>query len=88
MTVRLSGTEQTMNVPPGETILEAAMHTRDDVPYACIGGACGTRKARLLHGTVHMDQNFALGQADLKSGYILTCQSHPTSRTAMIDYDA
>jgi hypothetical protein len=35
-----------------------------------------------------MDQNFALGMADLKSGYVLTCQSHPTSPTVTVDYDA
>ena len=29
-----------------------------------------------------MDQNFALGRADLDAGYVLTCQSHPTSSDA------
>ncbi|MBV8218839.1 MAG: 2Fe-2S iron-sulfur cluster binding domain-containing protein [Solirubrobacterales bacterium] len=53
-----------------------------------MGGACGTCKARLLGGTVEMDQNFALGQADLADGYVLTCQSHPTSPSVTVDYDA
>ncbi len=60
---------------------------RRDAPYACLGGACGTCKARLVSGTVEMDQNFALGQADLDAGYILTCQSHPTSAEVSVDYD-
>ena len=47
-----------------------------------MGGACGTCRAKLVDGTVEMDQNFALGPADLDAGYVLTCQSHPTSADA------
>ncbi len=88
VTMRLSGTEQTLELAPGDTILEAALQVRDDTPYACMGGACGTCKAKLLAGTVEMDQNFALGATDLHDGYVLTCQSHPTSPTVTVDYDA
>ena len=88
VTMRLSGTELTLELEPGDTILEAALQVRDDTPYACMGGACGSCKARLLAGTVEMDQNFALGAADLHDGYVLTCQSHPTSPTVTVDYDA
>lgn len=35
-----------------------------------------------------MDQNFALGPAELEAGYVLTCQAHPTSPTVTVDYDA
>ena len=34
-----------------------------------------------------MDHNFALGQDDLERGYVLTCQSHPTSPEVSVDYD-
>jgi ring-1,2-phenylacetyl-CoA epoxidase subunit PaaE len=88
VTFRLSGAEQTTDLRPGETILEAALQVRDDAPYACMGGACGTCKAKLLCGTVEMDQNFALGNSDLEAGYVLTCQSHPTSPEVTVDYDA
>jgi ring-1,2-phenylacetyl-CoA epoxidase subunit PaaE len=53
-----------------------------------MGGACGTCRAKLLEGTVQMDQNFALGPAELQAGYVLTCQSHPTSPAVSVDYDA
>ncbi|HEV2813760.1 MAG TPA: 2Fe-2S iron-sulfur cluster-binding protein [Solirubrobacteraceae bacterium] len=53
-----------------------------------MGGACGTCRARVVCGSVEMDQNFALGQADLDAGYVLTCQSHPTSPEVTVDYDA
>jgi ring-1,2-phenylacetyl-CoA epoxidase subunit PaaE len=35
-----------------------------------------------------MEQNFALSPADVEAGYVLTCQSHPTSPTITVDYDA
>jgi ferredoxin len=52
-----------------------------------MGGACGTCRAKLLEGTVEMDHNFALKQDDLDNGYVLTCQSHPTSDAVTVDYD-
>jgi ring-1,2-phenylacetyl-CoA epoxidase subunit PaaE len=88
VTIHLAGSEETVELRPGDTILDAALRARDDAPYACMGGACGTCKAKLLTGTVEMDHNYALGQADLESGYVLTCQSHPTGPTVSIDYDA
>jgi ring-1,2-phenylacetyl-CoA epoxidase subunit PaaE len=88
VTIRLDGREESFELPGGETILEGALQVRGDTPYACMGGACGTCRAKLLDGTVEMDHNFALGQEDLERGYVLTCQSHPTSREVVVDYDA
>lgn len=87
VTVRLSGKKQTFGLAAGDTILESALQAGIGAPYSCMGGACGTCRAKLLGGTVEMDQNFALGRNDLDAGYILTCQSHPTSPTVSVDYD-
>ena len=35
-----------------------------------------------------MDANFALTDAELEEGYILTCQSHPLTDTVVVDFDA
>jgi len=35
-----------------------------------------------------MRRNYALEQEELDAGYILTCQSLPTSPTITVDYDA
>ena len=59
-----------------------------DAPYACLGGACGTCKAKVLLGSVAMEQNFALSPAVVEAGYVLTCQSHPITPSVTIDYDA
>ncbi len=87
VTFTLADRRETVELNPGDSILEAALRPRPDTPYACMGGACGTCRAKLLEGTVDMDHNYALSQADLDAGYVLTCQSHPTSRTVNVNYD-
>ncbi|MCR2764951.1 phenylacetate-CoA oxygenase/reductase subunit PaaK [Microbacterium sp. zg.B48] len=74
-------------VAANEAILDAALRVRGDVPFACAGGVCGTCRARLVAGTVRMTQNFALEPDELERGYVLTCQSHPTSDRVVVDYD-
>ena len=71
-----------------ETVLNAALRARPDVPFACAGGVCGTCRAKLVEGTVDMVENYALEPDELAAGYILTCQSHPTSEKVVVDYDA
>lgn len=70
-----------------ESILNAALRVRPDVPFACAGGVCGTCRAKLVTGTVSMDENYALEQDELDKGYVLTCQAHPTSESVTVDYD-
>lgn len=70
-----------------EAILDAAMRVRPDVPYACAGGVCGTCRALLREGAVTMTENYALEPAELERGYVLTCQSHPTTDRVVVDYD-
>jgi ring-1,2-phenylacetyl-CoA epoxidase subunit PaaE len=71
-----------------ETILNAALRARPDVPFACAGGVCGTCRAKLVSGDVSMDQNYALEPEEIDAGYILTCQAHPTTEKVVVDYDA
>jgi ring-1,2-phenylacetyl-CoA epoxidase subunit PaaE len=70
-----------------ESILNAALRVRPDVPFACAGGVCGTCRAKLVTGTVTMDENYALEQDELDKGYVLACQSHPTSKEVTVDFD-
>lgn len=71
-----------------ETVLNAALRVRPDVPFACAGGVCGTCRAKVTRGTVEMAENYALEQDDLDNGYVLTCQSRPTSDAVSVDFDA
>jgi len=88
VTVLLDGRGSTATVPPGTPILDGAQRVRPDLPFACKGGVCGTCRARLVAGEVTMRRNYALEQEELDAGYILTCQSLPTSDQITVDYDA
>ncbi|MEH0059942.1 phenylacetate-CoA oxygenase/reductase subunit PaaK [Auritidibacter ignavus] len=81
-----TGTGMTPQNDP-DTVLSTALSTRPDIPYACAGGVCGTCKAKLISGTVDMADNYALEPDELEAGFVLTCQSVPTSDTVEVDYD-
>ncbi|MCU1597955.1 MAG: phenylacetic acid degradation protein [Glaciihabitans sp.] len=87
---RLDGTMGTVTSPvhSNESILNAALRVRGDVPFACAGGVCGTCRAVLIRGTVDMEENYALEPEELERGYVLTCQSIPTSDLVEVNYDA
>ena len=70
-----------------ESLLSAALRVRPDAPYSCSGGVCGTCRARLLEGSVTMTENYALEPDEIERGYVLTCQSHPTTDHVVVDYD-
>jgi len=71
-----------------EAILDAAMRNGADVPYSCKSGVCCTCRAKLLEGEVEMEACYGLEPDEIKEGYILTCQSHPKTARAVVDYDA
>ena len=85
----LDGQTATVTTPvnANESILNAALRVRSDVPFACAGGVCGTCRAKLVSGDVHMTENYALEPEELARGYVLTCQSHPTTDKVVVDYD-
>ncbi|SEE98679.1 ring-1,2-phenylacetyl-CoA epoxidase subunit PaaE [Arthrobacter alpinus] len=70
-----------------ESILNAALRVRPDVPFACAGGVCGTCRAKLVSGHVEMEENYALEPDEVANGYVLTCQSRPTTPEVTVDYD-
>ena len=90
ITFRLDGLQGKVASPvhARESILNAALRVRPDVPFACAGGVCGTCRAKLVSGTVDMEENYALEPEELEAGYVLTCQSRPTSAGVSVDYDA
>ena len=70
-----------------DTILDAAIAADADVPFACKGGVCCACKAKVMEGTVRMEMNYGLDEDEVEDGYVLTCQSHPTSKKLIIDFD-
>ena len=87
LTIILDGDTTVTELAPDETILEAALRLNLDAPYACQGGSCCTCRALLTEGKVEMRVNYALLDAEVKQGFILTCQSHAVSGSLVVDYD-
>jgi ring-1,2-phenylacetyl-CoA epoxidase subunit PaaE len=89
VTIRLDGRDSDLHLRPDDVpVLEAALPVRSDLPFACKGGVCGTCRAKVVEGSVAMDVNYALEPDEVARGYVLTCQSHPTSPRVVLDYDA
>jgi ring-1,2-phenylacetyl-CoA epoxidase subunit PaaE len=88
LTVVLDGRSTTLPLPVDSPILDGAQRARPDLPFACKGGVCGTCRARVTAGSAAMRRNFALEESEVDAGYVLTCQSLPTSSSLTVDYDA
>jgi ring-1,2-phenylacetyl-CoA epoxidase subunit PaaE len=88
VTVVLDGRSTVAIVPPDVSVLDAAQKVRPDLPFACKGGVCGTCRALVTHGEVHMRRNFALEKAEVDAGYVLTCQALPRSDEVTVDFDS
>lgn len=69
------------------SILDAASAAGLEVPFSCTSGVCGTCRAKLVEGQVRMERNFALDKAELAAGFVLTCQSHPTTERVVLSFD-
>jgi len=70
-----------------ELVLDAVLKQDIDAPYSCQGGVCSTCIARLVEGKVEMVKNQILTDGEIEEGFILTCQSHPTTSKIKVDYD-
>lgn len=89
VTINLDGRRSTFKLKSDDVpVLEAALRVRSDAPFACRGGVCGTCRAKVVEGAVAMDTNYALEPEEIEKGYVLTCQSHPTTGTVKLDFDA
>ncbi|HJQ77629.1 MAG TPA: 1,2-phenylacetyl-CoA epoxidase subunit PaaE [Acidimicrobiia bacterium] len=87
LTVILDGRAVDTRMTPETSILDAALRVRAELPFSCKGGMCATCKGRIEEGAVRMDKNYALVDSEVESGYVLTCQAHPTTDRVVVRYD-
>jgi ring-1,2-phenylacetyl-CoA epoxidase subunit PaaE len=87
VTIVLDGRSTTTPLPRDIPILDGAQRARPDLPFACKGGVCGTCRAKVTKGKADMRRNFALEEAEVAAGFVLTCQSLPCSDTLTVDFD-
>ncbi|GAA5026911.1 phenylacetic acid degradation protein [Marivirga lumbricoides] len=84
VTVLFDGEEFKFEVPKDKTILETALDLDIDLPFSCQSGLCTACRGKLLSGSVHMDEDEGLSDAEKEEGYILNCVGHPTSADVKI----
>ena len=89
LVIRLDRRKHTVRVPAPATPCSrprgaAALRP----PFSCEAGNCATCMAHLDKGSVTMRVNNALSADELDEGWVLTCQSIPTSAEIVVNYDA
>ncbi|MCT7660622.1 ferredoxin--NADP reductase [Mycobacterium deserti] len=71
----------------GNTLLQTARIAGLRAPSSCETGSCGTCMARIVSGGARMLNNDALDDDEVAEGWVLTCQSLPTTRTVHVVYE-
>jgi 3-ketosteroid 9alpha-monooxygenase subunit B len=71
----------------GATILQAARSAALRPLSSCEAGTCATCMARLVEGAVEMHNNEVLTEEEVRDGWILTCQSVPTTPVVKVVYE-
>jgi ferredoxin-NADP reductase len=87
VTIELGGRRDTVDHHPGTTILQTARQMGMVPPYSCESGNCATCMARLVDGEVTMHVNDVLTEDEVAEGWILTCQSVPTTAAVHVVYE-
>jgi ring-1,2-phenylacetyl-CoA epoxidase subunit PaaE len=87
LTVVLDGKAHALHMNPDEHVLDVAMAAGLDLPFSCKGGVCATCRCKVMTGTVAMDKNYGLEKWETDKGFVLSCQSRPTSEAVTISFD-
>jgi ferredoxin-NADP reductase len=88
LVIKLGGRKQQVDYKLGDTILDTARRAGLKPPFSCESGSCATCMAHLDTGAATMRVNNALTPEEVDDGWVLTCQSIPTSREVVVNYDA
>lgn len=85
--VTIDGTQRTITMEAGQSVLDAALDHALDAPYACKAGVCSTCRCKVTKGAVEMIANHALEDYEIEQGYVLACQSYPTTEQVDVEFD-
>ncbi len=85
--IKLNKEEFSIELKPGQTILDGLLEEGKTPPYSCLAGACSTCMAKVDKGGVKMDVCYALDASEVEDGYVLTCQAHPLTAEVDIDFN-
>lgn len=70
-----------------ENVVDAAARVGIDLPYSCKGGMCCTCRCKVQLGEVEMATNYSLEAWETSAGFVLACQSKPTTTELSLDFD-
>jgi ring-1,2-phenylacetyl-CoA epoxidase subunit PaaE len=87
LTLILDGKQHKLRMMPEQKILDVGLAAGLDLPYSCRGGVCCTCRAKVMQGSVAMEKNFTLEEWETRQGFVLSCQSRPTSDAVTLSYD-
>ncbi|NKB53520.1 MAG: 2Fe-2S iron-sulfur cluster binding domain-containing protein [Rhizobiaceae bacterium] len=84
----LDGKRNSLHMDPqSHTVLAAAQGAGLDLPFSCAGGMCCTCRCKIVEGDATMDVNYSLQDWEIEAGFTLACQSRPTSKHLVLDFD-
>ena len=85
--VVIDGARRSFRMDEDQSMIEAAAHAGFEIPYSCANGMCATCRCKVTRGSVEMVQNFSLEEWETDQGFVLACQSKPTSDKVTLDFD-
>ena len=84
----MDGHRKSFEMPrAGDNIVDAAAEKGYELPFSCKGGVCATCRTHVRAGEVKMETNYGLEPWEVEKGFVLACQSHPVSKSVVLDYD-
>jgi len=85
--IKMDGDEFEFEMQKSETVLDSALENDIDLPYSCQSGVCTACQGKLISGSVDMEVSDGLSDEEISDGYILCCQSRPTSDMIEVEID-
>lgn len=75
ITAQIWGEKKTYPAKEELSILRNLIQAGANPPYSCLEGSCGSCRALLACGKARSEDDYALSDAEIEKGFILTCQS-------------